>query len=146
VTHEVQPAEPDDCVHAGVRCAGWQNRVIVAFMDSNPYKPSAALKCLNSRSRLMTSFEIAAVVCGGLPLVYLVGLVLAAKVVRLDALSDLLVSILVVSSAATVFLWLVGGVYNLVGVMRGRHMSVVGTVLNTISLVIWTFSIAIKYL
>jgi hypothetical protein len=105
-------------------------------MDSNPYKsPTATNELPKSHSRLMTFFDIGAMFCAATPFIWLAVLVVIALVVGIGASpeqapSDETMGMLLLSS---VIPWLIGGVYNLVAIIRGRRWPFLGLAINILS-------------
>jgi hypothetical protein len=104
-------------------------------MDTNPYKsPITTNEPPKVRSRLMTCFDIGAIICAAMPIILFASFVGIARLTSLNRPSNGICTLLLLSST---FLSLIGCVYNLFGVVRGRGLAYIGIVASIASFLLW---------
>ena len=110
-------------------------------METNPYKsPTSANEPLKVRSRLMTFFDVVAIICAGLPLVPFFLFLFVIDPDSLDGIFDTQIVLGIILSV--VFLaffagYPVSALYNLVGVIKSRRTAYIGLATNIITIAVY---------
>jgi hypothetical protein len=85
----------------------------------------------------MNFFDLCAVIFAGPPIVFLLVFIGIIKLATPDPPAQLL-HILTVTFITIVALWLVAGIYNVIGLFRRRSWPLIGMMLNVLAFLIWS--------